>query len=134
MTGNMGGALLAALTPEQSGLITGLVDVQEPALLGIVETRKAVSTELRKFLSGSSTDKATVLALMRHYGELDGEIIYNYAVSFASVRSSLSSDQQAALMALRQQMLGDMMYPSGAYLYSQSIPMPSLPDTDFLFQ
>ncbi len=134
MTGNMGGALLAALTPEQSRLITGLVDVQEPALLGIVETRKAVSTELRKFLSGSSTDKATVLALMRHYGELDGEIIYNYAVSFASVRSSLSSDQQAALMALRQQMLGDMMYPSGAYLYSQSIPMPSLPDTDFLFQ
>jgi hypothetical protein len=30
--------------------------------------------------------------------------------------------------------LGDLMYPSGAYLYSQAIPMPEIPNTDFLFK
>jgi hypothetical protein len=31
-------------------------------------------------------------------------------------------------------MLGDMMFPSGAYLYSQAIAMPEIPNTDFLFR
>ena len=34
---------------------------------------------------------------------------------------------------LRTEMLGDMLYPSGAYLYSQPIAMPEIPNNDFLF-
>jgi hypothetical protein len=37
-------------------------------------------------------------------------------------------------MALRTEMLGDLMHPEGAYLYSQPVAMPEIPDTDFLFK
>jgi hypothetical protein len=65
---------------------------------------------------------------------LDGEIIYNLAARFTQVSQSLTADQKAQLLALRNEMLGDLMYPSGAYLYSQAIPMPDIPSTDFLFK
>ncbi len=133
LTGNMGDALLTALTPDQAKLITGLVDTQRPYLQGIVETRKQVSTELRKFLAGGSADSATVASLMKKYGELDGSIIYNLAVNFVQVNQSLSDAQKTQLMALRKQLLGDLLYPTGAYLYSQPIDMPTIPSSDFLF-
>lgn len=40
----------------------------------------------------------------------------------------------AQLMAYREEMLGDLMYPSGAFLYSEPIPMPEIQNTDFLFE
>jgi hypothetical protein len=61
LTGNMGHALLETLTPDQIQLVTSLVDIQRPYLLG------------------------------------------------------------------------NMSHPSGAYLYSQPIDMPEIPNTDFLF-
>jgi hypothetical protein len=134
MTGNMGEAFLAALTPQQSAIITGLVDIQRPFLEDIVKTRQQVSVELRKFMAGETSDSAAVLSLMEQYGRLDGEIIYHFAVNFVSVAQSLSADQKAQLMALRKQMLGDQMYPKGAYLYSQPIEMPEVESTDFLFK
>jgi hypothetical protein len=134
MTGNLGDAMLATLNPNQAQLITGLVDIQKPSLLGIVDTRRQISIELRKFLAGGTADKATVLALMQHYGELDGEIIYNLAVNFTQVNQSLTSDQKAALLTMRQELLGELSYPIGAYLYSQPIPMPEIPSSDFLFK
>lgn len=134
LTGDMGDAMLATLDSEQAALITGLVEIQKPSLLGIVETRREVALQLRKFLQGESPDEATVLGLMIHYGELDGEIIYNLAVNFSRVNQTLNTDQKARLMALRQEMLGDLMFPSGAYLYSQAISMPEIPNTDFLFK
>ncbi|MEW5870279.1 MAG: hypothetical protein AB1894_13470 [Chloroflexota bacterium] len=134
LTGNMGEAMLQTLTGEQAQLVTDLVEIQKPFLSGIVDTRQQVSTELRKFLAGGSADQATVLGLMEYYGELDGEIVYNLAMNFARVNQTLTSEQKAQLMALRQEMLGDLMYPSGAYLYSQAIPMPEIPNTDFLFK
>lgn len=134
LTGNMGDAMLAALNSDQAAMITGLVDIQRPSLLGIVETREQISIELRKFLEGGTADEATVLDLMAHYGELDGEIIYNLAVNFVQVNQTLTDEQKAQLMALREEMLGDLMYPSGAYLYSQAIPMPEIPSSDFLFK
>jgi hypothetical protein len=134
LTGDMGEAMLNILTPDQAQLITGLVDIQKPFLQGIVEARKEISTELRKFGDGSSPDRAAVLSLMREYGQLDGEIIFYLASNFTKVSQSLTSDQKAQLLALRQEMLGDEMYPSGAYLYSQAIPMPEIPNTDFLFK
>ncbi len=134
MTGNLGDEMLSTLSADQARLITGLVDIQKPSLLGIVETREQVSIELRKFLAGETADKATVLALMEHYGELDGEIVYNLAVNFTAVNQSLTSDQKTQLMAMRQELLGDLSYPTGAYLYSQPISRPEIPNSDFLFK
>ena len=134
LTGDMGENLLRTLTSDQAQLITSLVDVQQPPLISLVEERKQVSTELRKFKDGSAADKATVLGLMEEYGAYDGEIIYNMAVHFSEVGRSLTDDQKSQLLALRKEMLGDLMHPSGAYLYSQAIAMPEIPNTDFLFQ
>ncbi len=134
MTGNLGDEMLATLNSDQAGLVTSLVDIQKPFLLRIVETRKQASIELRKFLAGGTASKATVLSLMQRYGELDGEIIYNLAVNFAKVNQSLTGDQKAKLTAMREQLLGDLSHPSGAYLYSQPVSMPEIPNTDFLFK
>jgi hypothetical protein len=134
LTGRMGDAMLAVLTADQAALITGLVDIQRPSLTGIVDARRQVSTELRKFKAGGAADSATVSGLMQKYGELDGAIVYDLAVNFARVNRTLGSEQKAKLMALRKEMLGDLMSPAGAYLYSQAIPMPDIPSTDFLFK
>jgi hypothetical protein len=83
-------------------------------------------------MTGGTTDRATVLSLMARYGELDGEIAYRYATAFAQVNQTLTAGQRAQLMALRTEMLGAMLYPSGAYLDSQPIAMPEIPGTDFL--
>jgi hypothetical protein len=134
MTGNLGDELLSNLNTVQAKLITGLVNIQKPSLLGIVDTRRQASIELRKFLAGETPDKATVLALMQHYGELDGEIIYNLAVTFTDVSQSLNSDQKAKIVAMRQELLSDLSHPTGAYLYSEPIAMPTIPSSDFLFK
>jgi hypothetical protein len=134
LTGDLGETMLQKLTPDQAQLITGLVDTQKPSLQGIVDMRTKISTELRKFLAGGTADQATVLGMMEQYGAYDGEIIYNMAMHFAQVKQSLSADQQAQLDALRTELLGDQAHPTGAYLYSQAIAMPEIPNTDFLFK
>jgi hypothetical protein len=134
MTGDMGETLLAELTAEQAQLISGLVAIQRPYLLDIVATRTQVATELRKYKDGSSADSGAVLDLMTQYGQLDGAIIYNLAVNFAQVSQSLSAEQKASLLGLREELLGDLMYAAGAYLYSQPVEMPDIPNTDFLFK
>jgi hypothetical protein len=133
LTAEMGQALLQALTPQQSPTITDLVVNQKPALYEIVDRREDVATLLRQFMIGETPDLATVLSLMQRYGELDGEIIYRYATAFAQVYQSLSAEQQAQIMTLRTDLLGDLAFPTGAYLYSQPIPMPEILNTDFLF-
>ena len=132
LTANMGSAFLSTLDASQSDLMTGLVDTQKPYLYEIVDTRGDVSTQLRRFIAGEPVDIDIVLSLMGTYGELDGEIVYNYATNFARVHQSLTGEQQAQLAALRTQVLDDLA-PVGAFLYSQSIDMPAIPDTDFLF-
>ena len=133
LTGDRGRALLETLSPDQAQLVTGLVDIQKPYLLGIVDVRREVSAQLRRFMAGEEGDRTTVLDLMAKYGELDGAIVYSFAQSFSQVSQSLTAEQRAQLMALRTEMLGDMLVPSGAYLYSQPIPMPEIPNSDFLF-
>jgi hypothetical protein len=134
MTGNLGDQMLSSLQTDQAKLITGLVDIQKPSLLGIVDTRRQISIELRKFLAGGTADAAAIQTLSAHYGELDGAIIYNMAVNFTKVSRSLTADQNAKLVAMRQELLGDLSHPTGAYLYSQPISMPTIPTSDFLFQ
>lgn len=134
MTGDLGDQLLSLLTADQALLITDLVDIQRPSLSGIVDMRRQVSLQLRKFLAGGTPDKAMVLALMKTYGEYDGEIIFNMAKNFTALSNSLSVDQRASIEAMRFELLGELIHPSGAYLYSQAIPMPTIPSSDFLFK
>jgi len=130
LTGDSGEAFLAALTEPQRKLVTGLVD-QQADLVEIVKTRRAIATELRRFMKEDSVDKDKVLALSRRYGELDGEISYFYAKAFADVARTLSADQKKTLLKLRN--LDARYVCKGAYLYSRAIDMPEIPNTDFLF-
>jgi phosphatidylethanolamine-binding protein (PEBP) family uncharacterized protein len=79
----------------------------------------------------SSIDKEKEMALARHYGQLDGEISYYYAMAFSQVAKTLSAKQKTTLLKLRN--LDSKYTCKGAYLYSQAIPMPEVPNTDFLF-
>ena len=131
LTADSGRAFLATLTSEQAEMVTDLTDLQRDALYEIVDTREQIATELRRFMAGESADSTTVLALMERYGELDGQIAYSYATTFAEVNQSLTSEQTAQLAGLRTQL--GVSVPTGAYLYSEPIAMPEIEDTDFLF-
>ena len=130
LTAEKGAAFLEALTESQAQLVRGLVDIQRDDLYEIVDRRSDIATLLRRFMTEDSVDKTTVLSLAERYGQLDGEIVYNYATNFAQVGQSLSSSQMEKLMEIRD--LDE--YPcSGAYLYSEPIEMPDIINTDFLF-
>ncbi len=131
LTAEMGERFLAALTSSQAELVTNLVDIQRAALYEIVDTRSAISTRLRSFMVQDTVDEATVLALAERYGELDGEIVYNYATNFASVDNTLNHAQAAQMMSMRQEW--NNISCTGAYLYSERINMPAIINTDFLF-
>ncbi len=130
LTGDKGEAFLNMLTGAQQDLITSLVDMQRADLDAIVKARRAISVELRRFMNAPDVDQAPALALMRRYGELDGDISWLYATHFAHVASTLTGSQRQSLIRLRD-LEG---YPcSGAYLYSERIPTPAIANTDFLF-
>ncbi len=131
LTGDVGEAFLDLLTPTQRAIIEGLVDTQRDALTEIVEVREEISIELRKLMTQSSIDEAYVLERAERYGELDGEIAALYATAFTEVYRTLSPSQLQALDELRD-LDG---YPcTGAYLFSESVPMPDIGDTDAFFE
>ncbi len=131
LTGDSGEAFLAALDGPQRQLVTGLVDAQRADLREIVAVRRAISVELRRFMKEEAIDQGQVMSLARRYGELDGEISYWYATRFAEVAKTLTAQQKQTLLKLRNL---DARYTcEGAYLYSKAIPMPEIPNTDFLF-
>jgi hypothetical protein len=133
LTAGYGKKFLQALTPAESLLISSLVDIQRPYLYEIVDRRRDVSTELRKFMAGGTADSLLVLSLMGRYGELDGEIVFHIASNFAIVNGMISSVQRDTLSAFRSQVLGSFIYPASAYLYATPISIPDIPNTDFLF-
>lgn len=131
LTADMGNRFLGTLTNPQAEQVTGLVDIQREDLYDIVETRSAISILLRLFMVRDTVDEDAVLALAERYGELDGEIVYNYATHFASVGAILSDQQAAEITAIREEW--NTIPCSGAYLYSESIDMPEIMNTDSLF-
>lgn len=131
LTADMGSAFLALLTNSQADLITDLVDIQRDDLYEIVDTREAISTQLRRFILEESVDEETVLSLTDKYGELDGAIVWNYATTFSEVNNTLSSEQAAQVLAIRNEW--NTIPCSGAFLYSEPIAMPEIINTDFLF-
>jgi Spy/CpxP family protein refolding chaperone len=94
-------SFLNLLTAEQRALITSIPDRQRKLLAETIEVRRAISTELRKFLIGGKADKTKVLALGRQYGALDGEMSWMYATAFAKVGRTLTPEQRAACVKLR---------------------------------
>jgi phosphatidylethanolamine-binding protein (PEBP) family uncharacterized protein len=143
MTANMGNSFLATLDSSQQAHITGLVTTQKPDLLAIVAKRDEIAKTLRLFLQpGAVVEEAAVVNLARQYGELDGEISYNYATNFSAVGNSLTASQYTNLTALRKTATaeagGTPDYDNqcgNGYLYSAPMPSdaPPLRDTDFLF-
>jgi Spy/CpxP family protein refolding chaperone len=130
LTGDSGEAFLNLLTEPQRKLITDMIDAQRDDLQEIVKTRRAISLEFRRFMKDDAANEETVLVLSRRYGELDGKLSYNCATRFAEINKTLSDEQKAKLLKLRN--LDD--YPcKGAYIYSRAIAMPEMANTDFLF-
>jgi hypothetical protein len=132
LTASAGKNFLGVLTAEQGGWVTSLVNIQRTSLVEIVDRRKDVSVELRKFMAGGSADSMSVINLSRRYGELDGEIVYNYSTQFSKVKFALSAQQAANLGTLANEL--GYIDPPGGFLYSQPIPMPEIMNTDFLFK
>jgi Spy/CpxP family protein refolding chaperone len=130
LTGDSGEAFLAVLTPDQQQRITALVDLQRQDLGEIVRIRRAIATELRRFLSQGAADRAKVLALSKRYGELDGRMSYLYATAFAEVGRTLTASQRTQLSSLRQDNPSD---PKGPFLYSSPIRMPRIGPTENFF-
>jgi hypothetical protein len=106
------------------------VELQRKDLQDIVQTRRAIATELRRFLSDGAADHEKVRELCRHYGELDGELSYDYATHFAGVNKTLTPEQRAALTKLRG-LEGCTCH--GAFIYADPIESPEIQNTDFLF-
>ncbi len=131
LTADVGRSFVAALDKGQASLITGLVDVQKPFLLEIVNIRRQVAKLLRGFIAGLPVEKETVMKLMESYGDKDGAIIFNFAKTFVDVDRSLTPAQKTSITAMRSNL--NLPEPEGAFLYSSPIPMPEIPDTDFLF-
>jgi hypothetical protein len=129
-TGDAGAAFLCALDSNQRALLTGVLERQRPVLKEIIEVRRAISAKLRGFLRGEIPAEREIVALGRRYGELDGELAYEYATAFAAISRTLDASQREKLWNLRSQHSRE---EGTAFLYSDRIQMPSLPDTAFLF-
>ena len=130
LTGDSGEAFLGALNDTQRKHITSLIDQQRQALNEIVSIRRAISTELRRFMTGEAADRAKVVSLSKRYGELDGEMSYLYATAFAKVGQTLTALQKSQLAKLRATNPND---PVGPFLYSTPIKTPRIENTAVFF-
>lgn len=131
LTGDSGAAFLDLLTAEQREKVTGVIEKQRGEIQKTVEVRRAISTELRKFLNGETPERVKVIELGRQYGRLDGEMSWMYATAFAGVNRTLSADQRQAMMKLRNL---EGYRSAAAYVYSDPMQsLPALPATDSFF-
>jgi Spy/CpxP family protein refolding chaperone len=130
VTGDSGEDFLNVLTEKQRKNITAIPDLQRKALQEIIEVRRAIALELRKFLNGGKANKEKVLAQGHRYGELDGEMSYYYATAFAKVYKILTAEQKEKLARMRTTNPSES---KGPFLYSSPINMPKIENTDFLF-
>jgi hypothetical protein len=129
LTGESGRAFLELLRPEQRRLIEALPGIQRPNLDEIVRLRTLICKELRKCISGQTPDSTMVMNWVGQYGAQDGALSFAYATAFASITRSVDEAQLSALRKLRNQ---DVL-PSGAYIYSDPVPLTDDMDCSFLF-
>ena len=130
LTGDSGAAFVDLLNNSQKTRLTTILAMQRSTLNEVVSVRRAISVKLRSFLRGESPSEKDVLALGRRYGELDGEMSYEYASAFAVIYKSMDAYQKQRLTALRSHHTKE----SGtAFIYSDRIQLSTVPDSTFLF-
>lgn len=128
LTQSGGTKFLAILNTTQKQMITSLVDSQRTDLYTIVSIRDSISRILRGYLTANTIDTTAILNLSDIYGRLDGDISYRYAMAFSQVGWSLSQYQRDTINNLRHL---DKYPCNGAYLYSDSIAIPTVDITHF---
>jgi len=131
VTGDSGKEFLNILKGDQRNNIIAIPDMQRKDLQEIIDLRRTIAVELRKFLKGGQADREKVITLGRRYGSLDGEMSYFYATAFAKVNRSLTNEQRKTLAKLR----GLEGYTSApAYIYSDPVRQEvKLPDSNHFF-
>ena len=130
LTGDSGEAFVNLLDSRQSSRLNGVVERQRKPMQEIISVRRAISVKLRAFLRGETPSEREIVSLGRRYGELDGELSYEYATAFASIYKSMSTQQKEQLRALRSHHTRE---EGTAFIYSDRIQMAKMPDTTFLF-
>jgi hypothetical protein len=130
LTGDSGSAFVGLLNSSQRSILTGVIERQRKALKEIINVRRAISTKLRGFLRGEGPAESDVTTLGKRYGELDGELAYEYAIAFASIYKIMDAQQKEKLVALRSHHTREN---GTAFIYSDRISMPTIPDSSFLF-
>ncbi len=119
VTGDSGKTFLNdVLTVEQRKYIEEILDFQKEAITEMITVRRSISTELRKFLVGQMPDKEKVIALGKRYGELDGEVSWYYTMAFSRIHHTLTAEQCAQLIKLRNL---EGYESSTYYIYSQPV-------------
>lgn len=130
LTQSGGQRFLNTLNTTQKALITQLTDSQRTDLYSIIDRRFEIDHELRHYLSGTAVDTNLIQTLSAAYGRLDGMISYRYATNFSLVAHTLTQVQRDTLDSI----VHITQWPCpGAYLYSDTIVVPVIPNTDFLF-
>jgi hypothetical protein len=130
LTGDSGAAFVDMLNASQRSRLTSVLDRQRKPLAEIVEVRRAISARLREFLRGAGPTEQEIVALGRRYGELDGELAFEYATTFAAINKTLDAQQRGKLRSLRSFQGRE---EGTAFLYSDRIQMPKAPESAFLF-
>lgn len=129
ITDDKGREFLTVLDDEQRREITEIIEEQRPLLEDIAQTRWSIAEELRVAQSGGSLNEVTLTSLISHYGEIDGRISGLYAQRFADVNKTLTPDQRAKLIILRDLAV---VAPT-AYRFATEVPNPKLPNSDYFF-
>lgn len=130
LTGDAGAGFMEILNSSQRGRMTSLIERQRKVLQEIVQLRRAIATRLRGLLKGESVPESDIVNMGRRYGQLDGELAYEYATTFAGIYKSMDNSQRRRLAALRSHHSRE---EGTAFLYSDRIRMEEMPGSDFLF-
>lgn len=130
LTGDSGEAFVDLLNSSQRSRLNAVVEGQRKPMQEIIDVRRSISIKLRGFLRGENPAERDIVALGRRYGELDGELSHAYATAFAAIYKSMTSHQKEKLRALRSH---NTREEGTAFIYSDRIQMPRIPDSTFLF-
>jgi hypothetical protein len=130
LTGDAGASFVDMLNDSQRSRLNGVLERQRKILREVIEVRRTISVKLRAFLRGDTPAERDIIALGRRYGELDGEMSYEYATAFAVIYKNMSPSQKEKLRALRSHHTRE---EGTAFIYSDRIRLTQLPDSSFLF-
>lgn len=130
LTGDSGAAFIELLNSSQRARLTAVLERQRIPMHNIIEVRRAISVKLRGFLRGETPVERDLVALGRRYGELDGELSFQYATAFAAIYKNFTAGQKDALKKLRAHNTREV---GTAFLYSDRIQMSNIPESSFLF-